>query len=114
MQKNAKTGKWGEDLARKYLENKGYAILETNWRHSHSEIDIICRKDDIIVFVEVKVRTNPSFGTPESFVDEQKIEKMQEAADEYIEQHDWNGELRFDIIAIEKNDVITHFEDAFY
>ena len=54
------------------------------------------------------------FGTPESFVDKHKIKKMREAADAYIELYDWKGELRFDIIAIEKNNMITHFEDAFY
>jgi putative endonuclease len=114
MIKTAQTGKNGEELARKYLEALGYEILETNWRFSYSEIDIICRKDNIIIFVEVKVRTNTDFGDPESFVDGHKMKKMGEAADEYIERHNWNGELRFDIIAIDRDNRITHFEDAFY
>jgi putative endonuclease len=114
MQKTAQTGKNGEELAKKYLENKGFVILHTNWRHSYSEIDIICKKVGIIVFVEVKVRNNPGFGEPETFVGDHKIKKMQQAADAYIEQNNWEGELRFDIISIEKDDVITHFEDAFY
>ncbi len=114
MQKSAETGSTGEILAREYLKNKNYTILFTNWRHKRSEIDIIAQDGKVIVFVEVKTRTNLSFGNPEDFVDANKMKKMQEAAEAYIEQFDWHGELRFDVIAIEKNYAITHFEDAFY
>ena len=114
MQKTAETGSTGEILAQKFLKTKGYTILFTNWRHKHSEIDIIAQDGKVIVFVEVKTRNNTSFGNPEDFVDKNKMKKMQEAAEAYIEQFDWQGELRFDIIAVEKNNVITHFEDAFY
>lgn len=114
MQKSAQTGTAGENLAQSYLKNKNYIVLFTNWRHKRSEIDIIAQDGKIIVFVEVKTRNNTSFGNPEEFVDKNKIKKMQEAAEAYIEQFDWHGELRFDIIAIEKDNVITHFEDAFY
>ena len=114
MKKTAQTGTTGEISAQEFLKAKGYSILFTNWRYKRSEIDIIAQDGKIIVFVEVKTRNNTSFGNPEDFVDEQKIKKMQEAAEAYIEQFDWQGELRFDIIAIEKNNIITHFEDAFY
>lgn len=114
MQKTAQTGSAGELSAQKFLTDKGYVILFTNWRNKRSEIDIIAQDGNIIIFAEVKTRNNGSFGYPEEFVDKNKIKKMQEAADAYIEQFDWKGELRFDIISIEKNNVITHFEDAFY
>lgn len=114
MQKTAQTGENGEILAQEFLKTKGYTILFTNWRHKHSEIDIIAQDGKVVVFVEVKTRNNSSFGNPEDFVDKNKMKKMHQAADAYIEQFDWQGELRFDIIAIEKNNVITHFEDAFY
>ena len=114
MQKTTEIGEKGENLAKDFLIAKNYTILFMNWRFKHSEIDIIAQDGKMIVFVEVKVRSNMDFGDPESFVDDKKIEKMEEAADEYIEQKDWNGELRFDIIAIDKNNGITHFEDAFY
>ena len=114
MQKTAKTGENGEILAQEFLKTKGYSILFTNWRHKHSEIDIIAQDGKVAVFVEVKTRNNAAFGNPEDFVDKNKMKKMHQAADAYIEQFDWQGELRFDIIAIEKNNVITHFEDAFY
>ncbi|HPH88740.1 MAG TPA: YraN family protein [Chitinophagales bacterium] len=114
MQKTSQTGSSGEYLAQEYLKNKNYTILFINWRHKRSEIDIIAQDGKVIVFVEVKTRTNLSFGHPENFVDANKIKKMQQAADAYIEQFDWQGELRYDIIAVEKNNKITHFEDAFY
>lgn len=114
MQKTAQTGSNGEILAQEFLKTKNYQILFTNWRYKHSEIDIIAQDGKVIVFVEVKTRNNTSFGNPETFVNEHKIKKMQEAADAYIEQFDWQGELRFDIIAIENNNKIAHFEDAFY
>lgn len=114
MQKAAKIGSSGENLAQEFLKTKGYTVLFVNWRHKRSEIDIIAQDGKVIVFVEVKTRNNASFGHPEDFVNTNKIKKMHEAATAYIEQFDWHGELRFDIIAIEKNNVITHFEDAFY
>ena len=114
MQKTSQTGSSGEYLAQEYLKNKNYTILFINWRHKRSEIDIIAQDGKVIVFVEVKTRTNLSFGHPENFVDANKIKKMQQAADAYIEQFDWQGVLRYDIIAVQKNNKITHFEDALY
>ena len=114
MQKNTAIGENAEILAKEFLLNKGYTILFTNWRHKRSEIDIISQDRKIIVFVEVKARNNSLFGNPETFVNTNKIKKMREAADAYIEQFDWKGELRFDIISIEKDNKLTHFEDAFY
>lgn len=114
MHKTSQTGINGELAAQEFLKNSGYEILLINWRFKRSEIDIIAKDGNVVVFVEVKTRNSTSFGHPEDFVDTTKIKKMQEAADAYIEQFDWKGELRFDIIAIEKDNKITHFEDAFY
>ncbi|MFN8283924.1 MAG: YraN family protein [Chitinophagales bacterium] len=114
MQKTAEIGKKGENLAKEYLLNKQYLILHENWRYKRSEIDLIAQDGKIIVFVEVKSRKTNHFGHPEAFVTKHKIKKMQEAAAAYIEQFNWQGELRFDVISIENNKDITHFEDAFY
>ncbi len=107
-------GQRGENLAIEYLINNGYEIIERNWRFKRSEIDIIAKVDKILIFVEVKSRNDNRYGFPEEFVTENKILKMQEAAEAYIEQHNWHGELRFDIIAVENKNEIKHFEDAFY
>ncbi len=114
MKKNALIGKNGELLAKEYLLSKNYIILHCNWRFKRSEIDIIAQNKNVIVFVEVKARNNSTFGNPEDFVNANKVKKMHEAADAYIELFDWKGELRFDIIAVEKDNKLTHFEDAFY
>lgn len=111
--KTKKIGNEAEKMASDYLLKKSYEILFTNWRYQHAEIDIIAKKNSIIVFVEVKFRKNNHFGYPEEFVSKNKIRKMKEAAEAYIEQNNWEGELRFDIIAIQ-NQNIEHFEDAFY
>ena len=56
------TGKWGEDLAAKYLEEKGYTIVERDWKSGRRDIDIIALDDDVVVFVEVKTRRNRLYG----------------------------------------------------
>ena len=116
MGKNKELGLEGEQLAADYLQNKGWKILEMNYRHSRYEIDLIATKEDYLIFVEVKARSNISFGHPEEFVDAKKAENVMKAADHYISEQDWNGKIRFDIISILKKDSIElrHIEDAFY
>lgn len=116
MGKINKLGSQGEQLAADYLENKGWEILETNYRYSRYEIDLIASKPDILIFVEVKARTNISFGNPETFVDEKKTENIMKAADHYIHEHNWQGDVRFDIISILKKGFmeLEHIEDAFH
>lgn len=110
-------GKKGEDLASEFLIAKGYSVLERNWRYKRSEIDLITKKDELIVFVEVKTKTYVAYGNPEDAVDKRKAAKVVEGAEEYIHQIDWTGDIRFDIISIvlEKDEQrILHLEDAFY
>lgn len=107
-------GKYGEDLAVSYLEESGFEILERNYRHSKSEIDIIALLNNcLLVFVEVKIRNNQAFGPPESFVSPNQQRKILEAADEYIHGINWHKDIRFDIISIYKGETL-HFEDAFH
>lgn len=111
-------GKKGEQLAQQFVAEKGYQILETNWRFSRAEVDIIAKDGEILVFIEVKTRSYESFGTPETFVDERKEALLFDAANVYMEKigHDW--EIRFDIIAVTlyegRPPKIRHFEDAFF
>ena len=110
-------GNEGEKMAAAFLEKKGYRVLEKNYRYKHAEIDLIVEKDDWLIFVEVKTRTSLTFGYPEEFVDDKKISKIMEGADQFIHEIDWNGNVRYDIISIylnSSNPEITHFEDAFH
>ena len=116
MSKNNELGQEGEQLAADYLKKKGWLIREMNYRFSRSEIDLIASKNDLLIFVEVKARSNIRFGLPEQFVDAKKAENIIKGADHYILETDWKGNIRFDIISIIKKTSIEleHIEDAFY
>lgn len=116
MNKSKELGQEGEQLAADYLKNKGWKICEMNYRHSRSEIDLIASKNDTLIFVEVKTRTNTTYGLPEQYVDDKKAENIMKGADHYIHEIDWKGNVRFDIISIIKKESIKlkHIEDAFY
>lgn len=118
MLKHTEIGTNGEQLAAIFLKNKGYQILETNWRTGKKEIDIIAENSDSIVFVEVKTRSNFNFGFPEEAVTESKKKLLKLAAEEYFEQKKPEKNPRFDIISIlqkgKYTQEIIHIEDAFY
>lgn len=117
MTDKIKRGFDGEELAMTFLKNKGYTILEKNYRYKRSETDLIVEKNNWLVFVEVKTRSSTSFGYPEEFVDERKVEKIIEGADQYIHENNWHDNVRYDIISIvlgKGEPEIVHFEDAFY
>lgn len=110
-------GNKGEQLAVSCLEEKGYEILERNYRFQKAEVDIIAQQENILAVVEVKTRTTADFGNPEDFVKPKKIKLLVKAVDEYVISNDLDVEVRFDIIAIlhnQNNITIKHLEDAFY
>lgn len=107
----------GEELAAAYLTQKGYTVLERNWRFGREEIDIIAQEKDMLVVVEVKTRSGSFFGEPEEFVDKQKQRHLIKAVNGYIEKNNLDLEVRFDIIGVilsGKNHKINHIEDAFH
>jgi putative endonuclease len=115
MSDRIKTGSKGEKLAGEFLENKGYKILEKNWRSGRYEIDIIAEEKNVLVFVEVKTRTNDYYGYPEESVNKTKQEHILQAAEDYLIRNDINKEIRFDIVSIMiKGNIhkIYHIEDA--
>ncbi len=93
-------GKLGEQIAGKYLQNKGYQIIARNYSTRQGEIDLICQKDKVIHFIEVKTRTNQKFGWPEEAVTDQKLEKIIMASEKYCQEYDLNSEWQIDIISI--------------
>ncbi len=112
-------GRWGEDLAGRYLEERGYSILERNVRTAYGELDLVARKEDVLVFVEVKTRTSESFGLPEVSVTEQKQAHILNAAQDFMQRHpELEGDWRVDVIAIlgapgREPAQVEHFENAF-
>lgn len=116
MAKHYELGKKGEQLAVEFLLKKKYTILETNYRFLKAEVDIIAKKEDTIVAVEVKTRSSEAFGNPQDFVNKKKIQLLVLAMDHYVQDKDLDVEVRFDIIAIinqKSTFTIDHIEDAF-
>lgn len=110
-------GRKGENLAADYLMEHGYQILARNYRFKKSEIDLVCEKDGLLIFVEVKTRSSRKHGEPESFVSMAQKEAIIRAAEQYMLEKDWLGDLRFDIVAIvtnAKEEEVVHLKDAFY
>lgn len=113
-------GKIGEGIAVKYLEEKGFEIIERNYRYSKGEIDIIAKDpvDGFLTFTEVKTRQNLEFGEPEYAITKAKQKQIRKIAELYLyEKEIENIDCRFDVIAIMLEDIdnpqINHYENAF-
>lgn len=117
MAEHNETGKKGEEIAVNFLKNKGYKILETNWRLGRNEIDIIAKDGKFIVVAEVKTRQSNQFGEPEIAVTREKQKALIRSANAYVRIKKLDLEVRFDIISIilsKDVEQINHIEDAFY
>jgi putative endonuclease len=121
MAEHNELGKKGEDLAVEYLLQNDYKILERNWIFQKAEIDIIAKKDHLLAVIEVKTRSSLDYGLPQDFVKPKKIQLLIKAVNAYINDREKDSEddleIRFDIIAIHKNEesfAIEHLTDAFY
>lgn len=114
MSEKIKTGNDGENMAVDFLIKKGFEIVRRNYKFRRAEIDIIARKENWTIFVEVKTRTYSYYGNPEEFVDHDQARRIFQAAEEFIFSTDWKGHIRFDIISIKlgTDPEIRHFEDA--
>ena len=99
-QDNTEVGKLGEALARKHLEQKGYKILEQNYRTRYAEIDLVARKKDVLVLVEVRTKIGEQFGTPEETLNRRKIQKVKQNALAYAARAKWNKLYRVDAMCI--------------
>lgn len=115
MAEHNELGKKGEELAIKFLIDKGYKILEKNYRYLKAEVDIIAKKEEVLAVVEVKTRSTDYFGNPQDFVNPKKIKLLLSAIDYYVIEKDLDVDVRFDIIAVihQKTIKIEHLEDAF-
>ena len=96
------TGVLGEKLAADFLVRRGYTIIEKNFRCREGEVDIICRKAEYVVFVEVRTKHGRGFGPPEESVTETKKQHLRSIAARYLESHaGLPADLRIDFVAVE-------------
>lgn len=116
MSEKLDKGKLGEEHAADFLVRKGYSILDRNFTSLNSEIDLIAQKDDLLVFVEVRVRANADYGFPETTLTRTKMNAIKRGAARYLWNKPKPGKVRFDMISIVEKPVfeIVHFEDAFF
>ena len=107
-------GASGEQQAAKFLKEKGYKILETNFSNKIGEIDIITKDKEFVVFVEVKARSTKAFGLPSEAVNFHKQQKIHQVALSYLKSKKIleKVQCRFDVVEV-LGDEIRHIENAF-
>jgi len=99
-------GAKGEMIAQKAMENKNYEILEKNYYSPYGEIDIIAKKGETIIFVEVKYRRNKKYGYGEEAITKTKQKRIYYTAMDYINKKNIGDQnYRFDVIAINNNEI---------
>ncbi|MDA3957890.1 YraN family protein [Oceanispirochaeta sp.] len=102
----------GECLAEEYLKDRGYEIVSRNERVGHSDIDILAREGEVLVFVEVRTKSDGDRGMPEETLTERKLIRMKKTAELYIAFHRYQGAARMDGICLilNKENEIHHFK----
>jgi len=110
-------GQWGEQVASDYLAARGYTIPDRNFRTRHGEIDIVARREEVLIFVEIKTRSSSAYAFPEESVTRQKQLHLLSAAEDYLASHPQTSlTWQIDVIAIEGRPgiklSINHFENV--
>jgi len=108
-------GKEGEEIAKKYLQNKGYIIIECNYKTKRAEIDIIAKYKNTLVFIEVRTKRYESYGTPEETINYKKRMRLKQNAAAYIHRRKYKGLYRIDAVCLVINENtelqrINHYE----
>ncbi len=114
----AKRGCAGEIRAARYLRKKGYTILSSNFNCPFGEIDLVAKKQDTLVFVEVKSRSMGQQTLPREAVDLSKQQKIKKASLYYLQQYNEESDVRFDVVEVltdqkKHRAMIHHIENAF-
>ncbi len=95
-----KTGVEGEEIGRKYLEERGYVLIEKNYRCKWGEIDLVMKKDEELVFCEVKYRKNSKFGMPQESVGFRKQQRIMKSISCFLKERSFCGKWRIDVLGI--------------
>ncbi len=105
-------GRKGEDLAEQYLIDRGYTILQRNEQVGHSDIDILARQGETLVFVEVRTKSDGNRGMPEETLNYSKLKQMRKTAEIYMAKKKYRGPARMDAVCIllPAGGGVTHFE----
>jgi putative endonuclease len=114
-----KTGDIGEDMATVYLQNKGYKIIERNFRHNLYELDIVCLDKNELVIVEVKTVRSHEFGPGEARISRKKQSSLFKGSYAYLDRRSrFAGmDMRFDVVCVNLDEYpvqINHYKAAFW
>ena len=112
-----KLGSAGEGIARRHLEERGYALREANYRCPWGKVDLVMERGDTVVFVEVRTKRSSAFGTPEESVTAAKRKRLTATAWHYLQEHELDVPFRIDLVAIvlDRRGAVqraTHLENA--
>ena len=110
------TGRRGEEIAKEYLEKKGYKIVERNYKTKYAEIDLVARRKNELIFIEVRTKIGENFGSPEETIDRKKLKKLWGNATAYAARAKWKDSCRVDAVCIvlkKDNSVerLNHYEN---
>ena len=108
-------GKWGEDVAADFLQQKGYRIVARNWKYGKRDLDIVATEGDTLVVVEVKTRSGNILIQPEMAVDYAKLMSLRKAANAFVKARLIDATIRFDVVSISVQTAqqykIVHYQD---
>lgn len=113
------TGRIGEKWARRFLESKGWRILDANWRTRWGELDIVALRDGQLIVVEVRTTRGTRFGYGYESVDSRKRRQVRRLALRYLQEKGlFHLPVRFDVISVllgedDRPKSIRHLEGAF-
>lgn len=118
MKKRQNFGTWGEKLARKTLEEKGFEFVASNYRTQQGELDLIFWDGPVLVMCEVKARMNRHFGLPREAVGMRKQQTIARVTEAFLSEHQlWGVPVRFDVVEILRDEEgtwrVEHFPHAF-
>ena len=99
-EKSRRLGGWGEELAARFLEERGWQILARNWRCRYGEVDLIASDGRYLAFVEVKLRNSDRYGQPMEAVTAAKQRRLLTAAQLYLAEHPTTLQPRFDVAQV--------------
>lgn len=110
-------GDRGESIAAEHLERNGWTILTRNFRLGRKEIDLVARRGEVVVFVEVKCRAGDGFGHPLEAITARKRREIRRVATAWVQRFGQSGDIyRFDAFAVQlahgKPTEVEHVEDA--
>lgn len=118
MHKKDALGRYGEELAARFLVKQGWTVVDRNWRCSAGELDIVAERSGVLVICEVKARRSLRFGSPLEAVTPQKLQRLRRLAGMWLASHPQHpNTVRIDVISVLVDDAgmtrLQHVEGVY-